>query len=335
MTQHFLLSSQARSMSLRHIFSLSDDEAFELFRQSRWGNHEAVCPVCGSVAKHYFIPSRHQWRCRDCHHTFSVTSGTLFAGHKLPLKIYLAAIAIYCNAVKGMSALQLSRDLDVQYKTAFVLAHKIRESLMVQRDESALTGEVEMDGAYVNGHVRPNNKKEDRVDRRLAENQKADKRCVLVMRSRGEPGQGGARTLTFVTPSESQSCVLKLASRYLNSQAAVFADEAPAYDPLHAYFATQRVNHQKEYRSETGVTTNMAESYFSRFRRMQYGQVHKFGLLYLSHYANEAAYREDNRRMSNGDMFADILTKCVETRTSHDLCGYWQGNKRLTELLVS
>ena len=53
-------------------------------------------------------------------------------------------------------------------------------------------------GAYVNGHVRPKNKKADRVDRRLAENQKADKRCVFVMRSRAESGQGGKRTLTFV-----------------------------------------------------------------------------------------------------------------------------------------
>lgn len=77
---------------------------------------------------HYFIRGRKQWRCKCCGHTFSVTSGTIFAFHKLPLKIYLAAIAIYSNAVKGLSALQLGRDLGVQYKTAFVLAHKIRES---------------------------------------------------------------------------------------------------------------------------------------------------------------------------------------------------------------
>ena len=92
----------------------------------------------------------------------------MFAFHKLPLRIYLAAIAIYTNAVKGISALQLGRDLGVQYKTAFVLAHKIRESLMEQRDMAQLTGEVHIDGAYVNGHIRPKNKKADRIDRRLA-----------------------------------------------------------------------------------------------------------------------------------------------------------------------
>ena len=305
-----------------------------MFKQSRWGHHDAICPCCGSVAKHYFIKTRRQWRCRDCNHTFSVTSGTIFASHKLPLKVYLAAIAIYCNAVKGLSALQLARDLDVQYKTAFVLAHKIRESLMAQRDETELDGEVELDGAYVNGHVRPKNKKADRVDRRLAENQKADKRCVFVMRSRAGAGQGGKRTLTFVMKSEHQAGVLKLAGRFIRKGTTVFADEAPAYDPLHAYFPTNRVNHQVEYRSDDGVTTNMAESYFSRFRRMQYGQVHKFGIMYLNHYANEAAYREDNRRMSNGEMFFDILMKCAETRTSRDFGGYWQGNKRLMEHLV-
>lgn len=209
MSQHFLLTAKARSMSLRQIFALSDDAAFDYFRHSRWGDaDEVICPCCGSIAKHYFISTRKQWRCRDCKHTFSVTSGTLFAFHKLPLKIYLAAVAIYTNAVKGVSALQLSRDLDVQYKTAFVLAHKIRESLMIQRDETALDGEVEMDGAYVNGHVRPANRKADRVDRRLAVNQNPDKRCVFVMRSRADTGHGGKRTLSHFqeSPNANHRC---------------------------------------------------------------------------------------------------------------------------------
>lgn len=336
MAQHFLLSAQARTLSLRQIYALTDDAAFDFFRKSRWGNGEEVtCPCCGSHARHYFIQTRRQWRCRDCMHTFSVTSGTIFAFHKLPLKIYLAAVAIYTNAVKGISALQLSRDLDVQYKTAFVLAHKIRESLMEHRDESELDGEVEMDGAYVNGHVRPANKKADRVDRRLAENQNPDKRCVFVMRSRAGVGQGARRTLTFVMKQENQADVKTLAGQFVKKGTVVYADEANAYDPLHAYYDTRRVNHQIEYRSDTGATNNQAESFFSRFRRMQYGQTHKFGIIYLDHYANEAAYREDNRRMSNGEMFGDIVVKCAGSRPSRDFCGYWQGNRRLAERLVS
>ena len=95
------------------------------------------------------------------------------------------------------------------------------------------------------------------------------------------------------------------------------------------------MNHQNEYRADDGTTNNLAESYFSRFRRMQYGQVHKFGNLYLANYANEAAYREDTRRESNGVIFLDITKKCAKTRTSRDWCGYWQGNKRNEERLAA
>ena len=183
MSQHFLLTAEACSLSVREVFALSDEEAFDLFRQLRWGKgEEVVCPDCGVVERHWFLPSRRQWRCKACAHTFSVTSGTIFAHHKLPLRVYLGAVAIYTNAVKGLSALQMCRDLGVQYKSAFVLMHKLRESLIVQREETPLSGEVEMDGAYVGGHVRAQNKKEERLDRRLAENQSPDKRCILVMR---------------------------------------------------------------------------------------------------------------------------------------------------------
>jgi len=340
MSQHFLLSAKARTLSVRKVFAMTDDQAFTLFRELRWGvGEETGCPMCASVAKHYFIRNRRQWRCRDCNHTFSVTSGTIFAFHKLPLKVYLGAIAIYSNAVKGISALQLSRDLGVQYKTAFVLAHKIRESLMEQRDDRQLSGEIHMDGAYVNGHIRPKNKKEDRIDRRLAENQRPDKRCVFVMRQRedleGSEIKGANKTLTFVIKSENQADVSKLTTEFVKKGSVICADESNAYDVLHAKFDTRRVNHALEYRSDAGITNNLAESYFSRFRRMQYGQTHKFGNLYLANYANEAAYREDTRRLPNGEIFMDVAKKCAMTRTNRDWCGYWQGNKRPAERLAA
>jgi len=342
MPQHFLLTAEARSLSVREVFALSDEAAFNLFRELRWGKGEAVvCPECGVVEVHWFLPSRRQWRCKACTHTFSVTSGTIFAHHKLPLRVYLGAVALYTNAVKGLSALQMCRDLGVQYKTAFVLMHKVRESLIVQREETPLSGEVEMDGAYVGGHVRPQNKKEDRVDRRLAENQSPDKRCVLVMRENYPKEEaapepiGARRTLSFVIRRENQADVGTLAQRFIAPATVISADESDAYDLLHAHFPMRRVNHQVEYRADDGTTSNQAESYFSRFRRMEIGQTHKFGTRYLANYANEAAYREDTRRQSNGEIFRDILRKCARTHTHRDWCGYWQGNKRFQERLAA
>lgn len=331
--QHFLLSAKARSLSLVDIFRLSDADAFELFRQARWPetNGQPVCPQCGSVHA-YWIASRQQWRCKVCKHTFSVTSGTLFAYHKLPIRIYLAAIALYSNTAKGLSALQLCRDLDVQYKTAFVMMHKIRESLLAYEDVT-LSGEVEIDGAAVNHYVRPENKKEERKDLRLAVNQNPNKRCVMVLRQRG--AQGADKTLSFVARSENHSAVLALAKKFLEPKTTVFADENSAYDILHAHFRTLRVNHALLYSGALGENTNQAESYFARFRRMHIGQVHRMGNLYLHNYANEVAYREDTRRWSNGGIFADITSRCARSPVSRDFCGYWQGNKRLVERLVA
>lgn len=113
------------------------------------------------------------------------------------------------------------------------------------------------------------------------------------------------------------------------------ADEADAYDPLHAKYDMRRVNHSQEYRAADGTTNNQAESFFSRFRRMQLGQHHKFGVMHLAAYANEAAYREDTRRQSNGFIFMDIVSKCARTLVSRNWCGYWQGNRRLMELLAA
>ncbi len=169
MAQHFLLTAAARTLSLKAIFRMSDDEAHATFQAIRFADNkgDAFCPRCGCTAV-YTYAARRIWKCKACQHQFSVTSGTIFASRKLPVRDYLAAIAIFVNAVKGISALQLGRDLDVQYKTAFVLAHKLREAIAAEQLEGQLSGVVEVDGAYFGGHIKQENVKAERKDRRLA-----------------------------------------------------------------------------------------------------------------------------------------------------------------------
>lgn len=336
MAQHFLLSSEARNLSLIKIAKMSDMEAFEVFKTVRWSstNGEPVCPSCGSVHKPFFIKSRLQFRCKECFHTFSVTSGTIFAFHKLSLQTYLLAIALFTNAVKSLSALQLSRDLDCQYKTAWVLVHKIRESLMDHNLEDKFEGTCEMDGVYVNGCIRPKNNIEDREDRRKV--YKPNKRVVISLRQRANENDeviGSVKTKTFILKSENSTDIKQIAYNHIKEGTSIHTDESNAYDDLHAHYEMHRVNHQIEYRGANGENNNQSESYNSRFRRMQYGQCHKIGNLYLSNYANEIAYREDTRRWSNGKIFNNILSKALMTTTSNEFCGYWQGNKRVSERL--
>ena len=128
------------------------------------------------------------FECRACKAHFSITSGTLFASHKLPLRMYLAAIAICCNEVKGKSMLAMSRDLGLSYKAAFVLCHKLREAMAVEMKGRTLGGEgeeVSVDGAYFGGYSKPGNRKENRRDRRLAKNQTGKRQVVVVIREHG------------------------------------------------------------------------------------------------------------------------------------------------------
>jgi transposase-like protein len=316
---HFLLSKAARSLSLAKVARLSDEEAHDAFRMIRWAatQGEAVCPRCACSVS-YKMTTRKLWKCKACAHQFSVTSGTIFASRKLPIVTYLLAIAIFVNGAKGHSALQLSRDLDVAYQTAFVLAHKLREAMATEtNDGEVLDGEVEVDGAYFGGYVKPANYKEDRIDRRRAENQTGKRRVVVVMRQRG------GRTLPFVFKSEAAS--IATIGQYVALTATVYADEARGWDALHTRFLTKRINHEVCY-SDGEACTNMAESFFSRLRRAEIGTHHHFAGRYLSCYANEMAWRENNRRVSNGAQYLGVTAAALNAPVSRQWKGYWQRN---------
>jgi transposase-like protein len=117
--QHFLLSAAARTLKLKDVYRMSDEQAFEAFAAIRFAENggAAFCPDCG-CAEPYFLAARRKWKCRACGKQFSATSGTIFASRKMAFVDLLAAVCIFVNAAKGVSALQLSRDLSCQYKTA-------------------------------------------------------------------------------------------------------------------------------------------------------------------------------------------------------------------------
>jgi transposase-like protein len=274
------------------------------------------CPRCGSVNV-YTIPTRRTWQCKACKKQFSVTSGTIFASRKLPIRDYLAATVIFCNEVKGKSMLALSRDLGVQYKTAFVLAHKIRESIGATVEaEDEMPGEVEVDGAYFGGHVKQENRLADRRDRRLTEQQTGKRQVVVVIRERG------GRAIPIVVDRES-AAVPTIRAKVV-SGTVVYADEARAWDALHGSYDTRRVNHRVEFKSDDDASTNWAESYFARLRRGEIGHHHHIAGPYLSAFARECAWRENMRRQPNGELLDHATRAALSHPKSAQWCGYWQ-----------
>jgi transposase-like protein len=166
---------------------MTDAEAHATFQRIRWADNgdEPYCPRCGCLDARK-LATRPVWKCKGCSHQFSVTAGTIFADRKRPIRDYLLAIAIFANGAKGHSALQLSRDLGCQYKTAFVLSYKLRETIEAEQRKAKFSEatEKEIDGAYFGGHVKPKNEAAERVDRRFAEEQTGKRQVVVVMRER-------------------------------------------------------------------------------------------------------------------------------------------------------
>ena len=322
MAQHFLLSAKAKTLSLASVFRMSDAEAEEAFRKVRWPETAGapVCPSCGGLdAYECRRPNGAlRFRCKQCGKDFTITSGTLFASHKLPLRAYLAAIAIFCNEVKGKSMLALSRDLGLSYKAAFVLCHKMREAMAEEMRGRVVGGEgkvAEIDGGYFGGYVKPANLREERKDRRLWKNMSGKRQAVVIVRERN----GNSVPAVF----KSEGAALNWIKSRIEVGTVVNADEAPSWNDLHGRFEMKRINHEQAY-SLDGACTNWAESYFSRLRRAEQGHHHHIAGAYLLRYAQEAAWREDNRRVSNGEQVQRVAGLALKRGKSVDFSGYWQ-----------
>lgn len=325
MSQHFLLSAKARTLSLAAVLRMSDEDAETAFIAVRWtatgGKPVCVHCQCPKVYEARRPNGSLRFRCKACRKDFTVTSGTIFASHKMPLRSYLAAIAIFINEVKGKSALALSRDLGCQYKTAFVLAHKLREAMASELKGRTIGGPgrvAEVDGGYFGGYIKPANHKVNRRDRRVAKNQSGKRQVVVVVRERD------GDTLPAVFKSE--AAALGFIANRVAKGTRLMADEAGSWNELHGRFEMSRIDHGKLYSDRSGIYTNGAEEFFSRMRRAEIGHHHHIAGKYLIRYAQEASWREDHRREDNRGQTLRVAQLAMASRPSVDWTGYWQRN---------
>lgn len=211
--------------------------------------------------------------------------------------------------------MQLGRDLSVEYKTAFVLAHKLRAAMYGDQAEYRPRGEIEVDGCHVGGSIKQTNYKANWMDRRLAVHKTGKRRVVVAMRGRN------GRTQPFIVDHEAEATANIRARVAVGST--IYADEASACPDLHASFEAKRVNHGFAF-SDDGACTNQVESFFSRLRRAEFGQHHRISDKHLHQYAGEMAWREDMRRVDNGTQYERIGRDALRAPKSASWCGYWQ-----------
>ena len=151
---------------------------------------------------------------------------------------------------------------------------------------------AEVDGGYFGGYMKPTNFKQNRRDRRLTHNQNGKRQVVVVVRERG----GNSLPAVFTTEAQALSFIRARVAQGTTLN----ADEAGSWNNLHGRCEMLRINHQEAY-SDGMACTNNAESFFSRMRRGEIRHHHHVAGPYLIRFAQEAALREDNRRMANGE----------------------------------
>ena len=269
------------------------DKAREYLEALRWPNG-IVCPHCGVIGKHYALNGKaHRpgvYKCFACREQFTVTVGTLFADSKVALNKWLQACYLMAASKKGISAKQLERMLGVTYKTAWFMAHRIREA-MAETGGGLLGGNgtpVEVDETYW-GNVGKQRTGARGFDHKM-------KVVSLVER--------GGNKRSFHVANVTSNTVAPILREQVAKKARLMTDETKVYNKVGKEFAShEKVNHSAGEYSRGDVTTNTVESSFAILKRGLYGTFHSVSEKHLQRYATEFDFRW-NYRSSMG--YTDI-----------------------------
>ena len=276
----------------------SDEQCLAYLEAMRWPNG-VRCLLCGAdkiskitrkSTKDNKRTKLYQCLEKTCNSQFSATAGTIFHDSHLPLNKWFMAIALLVDAKKGMSALQLSRHLRCNYRTAWYLAHRIREA-MDEPDGLKLTGTVEIDETYIGGKQRGHKSKLKNKD------------VVLGIRQRGGPVR-----LVQVKDNKQGTLYDAIAKHVDRKVEKIMTDDAGAYNFRITQFKDAKhrvVRHSRGEYVKGEVHTNTVENAFSLLKRAVIGTYHQLSIKHLQRYLNEFGYRFNRRE--DADIFEQTL----------------------------
>ena len=281
-------------ISLFKLMEMFPDEASarRWFEDTRWPDGNMFCPHCDSDAvgpvKHPTMP----YRCSTCYKYFSVKTGSVMHGSKVPLITWLYAIYLISTNLKGVSSMKLHRDLGISQKTAWHLMHKIREGFLI--DPEQMTGPVEVDETFIGGRKRnKKNRKEIHGLEHLTP--------VVGIRDRITK-----EIIALPVNDRTKQTLQGIIHRFVEQGGTVYTDEHRGYQGLQGY-RHETVNHSVGQYVNLWATTNGIESFWSLLKRGYHGTYHQMSVKHLHRYINEFAGRNNVRDLDTLDQMV-LLT---------------------------
>ncbi len=306
----------------------TDFDSIRFFEKFRW-RKGVVCPHCDSP----LVSPRqadYRFKCRECRRSFSVTTNTYLHQTHIPLRTWMFAFSVISDAKKGLSSLQLQRNLGISYQTAFDMAHTIRD-IMSEEKIHLLDDVVEMDESYIGGKPRkPNIKKEltesgkeylinrTKEVKALGFNLKALKGNTAKVDLNTKRGRGSQKLIPVTGIVQRDGAVIaevmsSLGAKKLEemvkkhvamADALLITDTYKGYARMKKIIEHIKIDHSKLY-SYNGVNTNTIESFWAIVERGIFGQYHHVSLKYLPKYVVEFCFKYNNRNYD--DMFETLV----------------------------
>ena len=256
-----------------------NEESARTYLESRLWPNGAYCPECGGFDR---ITKRKGgfYRCNQCKFDFTVRTSTIFGRSHIPLHKWIYAMYLLMTARKGISSLQLSKEIGIRQGSAWFMLQRLREAC--GNDYNKLNGIIEIDEVYIGG--KEANKHESK--KLNAGRGAVGKTPVLAMRQRG------GKTIAMPIKDADKTTIQRKIHQHVEVGSTLNTDEAAVYSGLHGLlFRHDTINHSKGKYVRGEVTTNGVESVFAVMRRGLTGVYHHASVKHLRRYVNEFTFR--------------------------------------------